>query len=693
MIDLDQILDELEAEESLSSNHLPLDTSNSLTNNNTNADLSPAISSASNTLDVTSNENNIVQGEIVSLTSQQTTSSEQTSHRKNISPSPVKSSSHNLLSDKSTVDENLWSYDSPPSPLPSNSLKSPLHNESKEKEENNIQRLPCDEATVTVCDSYGEEELLRKVLEDVDEYEKYNLNATDDLNFNLPDSEINVTGDELEADLNAIINSVSLSSSNFTHSSSVLPPPSPPHSSIFPSTSNKNTTSDQHNSNAFSSHKSDINRSSGNNNNSGKSGSNSNGVTSDQVPSCSSSEDAYGANGENFVLDGDDPFSPSAFDCDPANDLTSPLKPCAVVRPNSLNLPTHESQENSQVSPESVLEESSVIERTNSAVDTPPLVTVTTMDDQPRVGYVRPFWVPDRDALSCMRCDTKFSVIKRRHHCRACGKVLCNNCCNMRAKLAYLDFQEDRVCSICYNLLTTDDYYGENTPSTNGSQQGAIASSTSSSSNQEQASSSNAAPLPPGVLKKPNQPPKQPKQVVFSDGIRPGGDLTEPEGSSSNSIPRKTLSRLRSPPVEVNSLPAKLNKAKHGKPLRTKITDSVGDLPPVLNCPALAAEPTLTNLISLLLTSGDPLTFGLTKNLHIQLKITQLDCCCDCQVWNFSSRGLATVGQDEISLILERVGGETVVPRAAFRLITAVYDSAYTGNVKLTLQLICIYSL
>lgn len=41
----------------------------------------------------------------------------------------------------------------------------------------------------------------------------------------------------------------------------------------------------------------------------------------------------------------------------------------------------------------------------------------TTLGKQP------PFWIPDSDAPNCMLCDMKFTVIKRRHHCRACGKV------------------------------------------------------------------------------------------------------------------------------------------------------------------------------------------------------------------------------------------------------------------------------
>ena len=34
-----------------------------------------------------------------------------------------------------------------------------------------------------------------------------------------------------------------------------------------------------------------------------------------------------------------------------------------------------------------------------------------------------PLWVPDDDAPRCMACGAAFTVLRRRHHCRNCGKV------------------------------------------------------------------------------------------------------------------------------------------------------------------------------------------------------------------------------------------------------------------------------
>lgn len=35
-----------------------------------------------------------------------------------------------------------------------------------------------------------------------------------------------------------------------------------------------------------------------------------------------------------------------------------------------------------------------------------------------------PPWIPDNEAPVCMSCKAMFTVVRRRHHCRNCGKVL-----------------------------------------------------------------------------------------------------------------------------------------------------------------------------------------------------------------------------------------------------------------------------
>jgi len=77
------------------------------------------------------------------------------------------------------------------------------------------------------------------------------------------------------------------------------------------------------------------------------------------------------------------------------------------------------------------ISESSSIEQ--AVLPIPPLQIATPLSDdmsdilspeERSLGKLPPFWVPDADAPNCMQCEIKFTVLKRRHHCRACGKVI-----------------------------------------------------------------------------------------------------------------------------------------------------------------------------------------------------------------------------------------------------------------------------
>lgn len=43
-------------------------------------------------------------------------------------------------------------------------------------------------------------------------------------------------------------------------------------------------------------------------------------------------------------------------------------------------------------------------------------------------GYVVPSWQPDTDVSECPICKRPFTFLFRRHHCRKCGRVVCNEC-------------------------------------------------------------------------------------------------------------------------------------------------------------------------------------------------------------------------------------------------------------------------
>lgn len=69
--------------------------------------------------------------------------------------------------------------------------------------------------------------------------------------------------------------------------------------------------------------------------------------------------------------------------------------------------------------PANAANEESVRERDPS----PDVSDSSSMEFGIMLGKQPPFWVPDSEAPNCMMCDMRFTVIKRRHHCRACGKV------------------------------------------------------------------------------------------------------------------------------------------------------------------------------------------------------------------------------------------------------------------------------
>ncbi|KAK7481794.1 hypothetical protein BaRGS_00026941, partial [Batillaria attramentaria] len=69
------------------------------------------------------------------------------------------------------------------------------------------------------------------------------------------------------------------------------------------------------------------------------------------------------------------------------------------------------------------------------------------------LGHKAPLWVPDARVTMCMLCLAEFSITWRRHHCRACGRIICGNCSENKAPLRYLLYKPARVCDDCYEKL------------------------------------------------------------------------------------------------------------------------------------------------------------------------------------------------------------------------------------------------
>ncbi|KFD57024.1 hypothetical protein M513_02281 [Trichuris suis] len=61
-------------------------------------------------------------------------------------------------------------------------------------------------------------------------------------------------------------------------------------------------------------------------------------------------------------------------------------------------------------------------------------------------------WVDDATVTSC-RCGKMFSVTVRKHHCRNCGSIFCNDCSNKSAMVASSK-RPVRVCDACFEKLS-----------------------------------------------------------------------------------------------------------------------------------------------------------------------------------------------------------------------------------------------
>ncbi|KAI4874667.1 hypothetical protein NFI96_031153 [Prochilodus magdalenae] len=77
--------------------------------------------------------------------------------------------------------------------------------------------------------------------------------------------------------------------------------------------------------------------------------------------------------------------------------------------------------------------------------------------DGPPLGSKAPIWIPDLRTTMCMICTCEFTLTWRRHHCRACGKVVCQACSSNKYYLEYLKNQLARVCDQCYAKLQQKD--------------------------------------------------------------------------------------------------------------------------------------------------------------------------------------------------------------------------------------------
>uniref|UniRef100_A0A7N8YF27 Zinc finger FYVE-type containing 9 n=1 Tax=Mastacembelus armatus TaxID=205130 RepID=A0A7N8YF27_9TELE len=249
------------------------------------------------------------------------------------------------------------------------------------------------------------------------------------------------------------------------------------------------------------------------------------------------------------------------------------------------------------------------------------------------LGEVAPVWVPDSQAPVCMKCDVKFTFTKRRHHCRACGKVFCAACCSLKCRLMYMDRKEARVCVTCHSALTSAQSWETHATGNNQSpnpNNPAEYCSTIPPLQQAQASGVLSSPpptvmVPVGVLKQPGNEAslsREQRRVWFADGVLPNGDTTE--------SPK--------PPTSNNAVK--------------------------LTCVSVSAE-----------------GIHRERSMGISVLLTAMDWNVNRKCWYVTTKGMHAVGQAEVVVLLQCLPDEKTIPKDIFTHFVQLYQEALSGNV------------
>uniref|UniRef100_A0AAX7THG7 FYVE-type domain-containing protein n=1 Tax=Astatotilapia calliptera TaxID=8154 RepID=A0AAX7THG7_ASTCA len=287
------------------------------------------------------------------------------------------------------------------------------------------------------------------------------------------------------------------------------------------------------------------------------------------------------------------------------------------------------------------------------------------------LGNRQPAWVPDSEAPNCMKCNQKFTFTKRRHHCRACGKVYCAVCCNRKCKLKYLE-KEARVCVLCFDTIHR------------------------------------------GC-------PREQKRVWFADGILPNGEVADTAKLSvmsrrssqefSGATPDETTLPLL-PSFSLPPSPTGVNSASSPeaavaaevafRPVSgpwdfallcgigssvnrfpSLLPDNEDELPPLLIATGedeggVEENPAPCQILHLLEEGGPrPLTFILNANLLVNVKLVTYS---GRECWCFGSNGLQALGQKELVFLLECLPQEKTLPKDLFTIYLSIFQDAQKGR-------------
>ncbi|KAF7659674.1 hypothetical protein LDENG_00294410 [Lucifuga dentata] len=265
-------------------------------------------------------------------------------------------------------------------------------------------------------------------------------------------------------------------------------------------------------------------------------------------------------------------------------------------------------------------------------------VSILSKEQGTVLGQEAPVWVPDAQAQVCMKCGVKFTFTKRRHHCRACGKVFCALCSNLKFRLIHLDGKEGRVCVSCHSTLVK------------------------------------------------RTPPRGKRRVWFADEI-----LNNKQGPTFSPLTRRATGGPIKSPEACGPYGWGTSALVRSHLSSSATLIPLEGLPPILTSTGVKGDYTVEEqpsemLLIQELESGrpKPLVFVLNANLLAMVKLVNY---VNRKCWCVTSKGMHAVGHVEVVVLLQCLPEEKSFPKDIFSHFIQLYRDSLTGKVVSDLSL------
>ncbi|XP_059825386.1 zinc finger FYVE domain-containing protein 16 isoform X2 [Hypanus sabinus] len=301
------------------------------------------------------------------------------------------------------------------------------------------------------------------------------------------------------------------------------------------------------------------------------------------------------------------------------------------------------------------------------------------------LGQNQPQWIPDCEAPNCARCHAKFTFTKRRHHCRACGRVFCAACCYQKCKLQYLENKEARVCADCYSTIQKGTFPREHRRvwfADGILPNGEVADSTTMTANPPVGTGTGTTE---GV---PNIPQETKMPTSHGAGDKVLSDYTSQVDALKTDLAVTTgLANVHGVKADISRTDYRALTAigKSVPKVMSLIPDNENGLPPVVVATGekegravVEEHPTQSQALLRLEDGGaNPLTFVLNANLIVNVKFVNY---ASNKCWCFVSNGLHGVGQAEVVILLSCLSEESAIPKDILKFYINLYQDASKGK-------------